>query len=336
MRFGLHLFGHHPKDVAPDENFQTVVDQVRTARKAGFDLIWTGHHYMMRERQKFQVIPAMSRLAADAGDMHVGTTLLLPLEHPIVVAEQFATMDAITGGRVIIGPIAGYRDIEFDSLGIPKSERVGRLVEGVRVIKRLWTEDDVTFEGNHYQFENVTITPKPVQDPRPPIWIGANTDRAIRRAGKLGDIWLANPHEDEQTLARQFEIAGEPSGDGYRGVRPGRRDVFVADTDEQALEIYGPYIEEFYEWYRQEGQAEAMENPEVLYQEFDELAEDRFIIGSPETVTDRLVNLYENVGLDCVLMGMHRPGIDPSDVLHSVELAGEEVIPQVRERIDAD
>jgi len=334
MRFGLHLFGHHPTEVPADENFQTVVDQVQTARKNGFDLIWAGHHYMMRERQKFQVVPAMSRLAADAGDMHVGATFLLPLHHPIVVSEQFATLDAIIGGRAILGPVAGYRDIEFNSLDIPKSERAGRLVEGVRAIKRLWTEDQVTFDGQFYQFKDVTITPKPVQDPRPPIWIGANKDRSIERAGKLGDSWLANPHEDEATIARQLGVAGEPTGDGYHGVRPGRRDVFVADTDEQAFGTYGPYIEEFYDWYRQEGQAEVMENPDALDQAFDELVEDRFIIGSPETVTDRLVNLYEDVGLDCVLMGMHRPGIDPADVLHSIELTGEAVIPRVRDRID--
>lgn len=336
MRFGLHLFGHHPIGVPPEENFRTVIDQVRTARRVGFDLIWAGHHYMVRDRQKFQVVPAMARLAADAGDMHVGTALLLPLQHPIVVAEQFATLDAITEGRAILGPVAGYRDVEFDALGVPKSERAGRLAEGVRVIERLWTEDDVTFDGDYYQFENVTITPKPVQDPRPPIWVGASTDRAIRRAGSLGDSWLANPHEDEATIARQLAIAGEPSGTGYRGVRPGRRDVFVADTDREAIETYGPCIEAFYDWYEREGQAEAMENPDALDQAFDDLAEDRFIIGSPSTVADRLVRIHDEVGLDCVLMGMQRPGIDPDAVRRSIELAGEAVIPAVRERIDAD
>jgi len=333
MKFGLHLFGHHSKDRPADENFRTVVEQVRTARDSGFDLIWAGHHYMMSDRQKFQVVPAMARLAADAGDMHVGTSFLLPLHHPIVIAEQFATLDAITGGRAIIGPVAGYRDIEFQSLDIPKRDRAGRLVEGVEVIKRLWTEDDVTYEGEHFRFEGVTITPKPVQDPRPPIWIGANTDRAIRRAGELGDAWLVNPHEDEPTIARQLELAGTPSGDGFHGVVPGRRDVFVAETDEEAFETYGPYIEEFYQWYKREGQAEAMENPEALDLAFEDLVEDRFIIGSPETVTERLVRLEEEVGIDCVMMGMHRPGIAQDDVLESIELTGDRVIPAVRDRL---
>lgn len=333
MKFGLHLFGHHTKSESPARNFETVIEQVEAARAADFDLLWTGHHYLSAENQKFQAVPALGRIAASAGEMHIGTSFLLPLHHPIIVAEQFATLDAITDGRIIFAPVMGYRDKEFDSLGIDKSDRLGRLVEGVQIIKRLWTEDDVSYDGKHFQFENATIEPKPVQDPRPPIWIGGNKDKAIERAGKLGDVWVANPHEDEPTIARQVEIAGEPSGDGYHGVMPARRDVFVAETDVEALEIYGPEIKKYYDWYAQEGQAEAMENPDALDQRLDDLKEERFIIGSPETVTDRLVSLQEEVGLDCVLMGMHRPGVPHGDVLRSIELVGDEVIPAVTDRL---
>lgn len=336
MKFGLHLFGHHDKSNSAVRNFETVIEQVDTARESGFDLVWMGHHYLVPDDHKFQVVPTLARIAANTGDMHLGTSFLLPLHHPIVVAEQFATLDAITGGRIILAPVMGYRDVEFESLDVDKSDRLGRLIEGVQVIKRLWTEDEVSFDGRMFQFENATIEPKPVQDPRPPIWIGGNRDKAIRRAGKLGDVWIANPHEDEPTIARQVEIAGRPEGDGYHGVLPARRDVFVAETDEKALEIYGPQIKEFYDWYAKEGQAEAMENPDALDQRLEELREERFIIGSPETVTDRLVNLHENVGIDCVLMGMHRPGIPHEDVLRSIELTGEEVIPAVRDRVDVD
>lgn len=336
MKFGLHLFGHHDKSKSAVDNFETVVEQGNAAREANFDLLWMGHHFLVSDNHKFQAVPALGRIAANSGDMRLGTSYLLPLEHPIVLAEQFATLDAITGGRIILAPVMGYRNKEFDALEIDKSDRLGRLIEGVQIIKRLWTEDNVSYDGKHFQFEDVTIEPKPVQDPRPPIWIGGNKDKAIERAGKMGDVWIANPHEDEPTIARQVNVAGQPSGDGYHGVVPGRRDVFVAETDAKALEIYGPQIKNYYDWYVREGQAEAMENPGALDQRLEDLKEDRFIIGSPETVTDRLVNLYENVGLDCILMGMHRPGIPHSDLLRSIELVGEEVIPAVRERIDAE
>lgn len=329
MKFGLHAFGHHPLDRPADENFASLIEQVRVAERVGFDLLWAGHHYVMEDRQKFQVVPAMARLAGAAGEMHVGTAVLLPLHHPVVVAEQFATLDAITGGRAIIGPVAGYRDAEFDALGIDKGDRIGRLVEGVEIVGQLWTEDDVTYNGEHFSLDDVTITPKPVQEPRPPIWVGANADAAVERAGRIADAWLCNPHADEHELRRQIDLAGRPEGSGFHGVTPGRRDVFVAPTDREALEIYGPYIEDFYDWYVREGQAEAMEDPDALDEPLEDLLEDRFVIGSPETVADRLVRLEERVGLDCVLMGMHRPGIDDADVVRSIQLTGREVMPRV-------
>jgi alkanesulfonate monooxygenase SsuD/methylene tetrahydromethanopterin reductase-like flavin-dependent oxidoreductase (luciferase family) len=334
VKFGLHLFGHHDASTPADENFRTVLEQVRTAERVGFDLLWTGHHYMLADRQKFQVLPALARLAADAGDMHLGTTYLLPLHHPVLVAEQFATLDAITGGRTIFAPVAGYRDREFDATGVPKRHRIGRLVEGVEIIDALWREDGVSFEGRHFAFEDVTITPKPVQDPRPPIWVGAHGDEAVRRAATLGDTWLANPHADEPTIRRQLSLLDEPDGEGYRGVRPGRRDVFVAETDRDALETFGPHIESFYDWYTAEGQAEVMKNPNALDARFDDLREERFVVGSPDTVADRLVELHDTVGLDCVLMGMHRPGLPHEATLRSIELAGEEVLPAVRDRVE--
>lgn len=333
MLFGLHVLGHHSKERSPAENFEEIVEQVQTARDAGFDLLWCGHHYMVEEWQKFQVIPAISRFAADAGDMYVGTSHLLPLHHPIVIAEQFATIDAITGGRAIFGPVAGYRRKEFESLGIPRSERFGRLVEGVEVIKKLWREDDVTYDGRYFSFENVTINPKPVQEPRPPIWIGANADSAIDRASTLGDAWLINPHEDQQTIARQIERIQPPSGEGIHGVQPGRREVFVAETDKRALELYGPAVKEYYDWYDDVEQGEAMENPEALNMTLERLREDRFIIGSPETVADGLVTLYETVGLDAVLMAMQMPKLEHEDVLNSIELTGTEVKKLVEEQL---
>ncbi|MFC7009821.1 LLM class flavin-dependent oxidoreductase [Halalkalicoccus salilacus] len=173
MKFGLHLFGQHDKDQSPVQNFETILDQVNTARQVGFDLVWMGHHYLVEDNQKFQPIPTLARIAADTGDMHLGTSLLLPLHHPIIIAEQFATLDVITDGKIIIAPVMGYRDIEFDSLNIDKSDRLGRLIEGVQVIKNLWTEDNVSFNGRHFQFNNVTICPQPVQDPRPRYGLAA-------------------------------------------------------------------------------------------------------------------------------------------------------------------
>jgi len=331
MKFGALVIGHHPKKYSPSYNFQTVIEQVETARKAGFDFIWAGQHYAMEDEQKFQVVPSISRLAAESGDMHLGMNILLPLHHPVEIAEQFSTMDAITDGKIIFSPIAGYRDKAFNAFGISKKERPGRLVEGIQVIKKLWTEDSVNYDGKYYSMEDVTITPKPMQNPRPPIWVGANSDRAVKRASKLGDAWLVPPHDTKDTISHQLSLIDPPFGDGYRGVQPSIQETFVAKTDEKALEIAKPAFEEFYEWYKREGQHEAMETPEAI--DLDATGLERFLVGSPETVADKLVRRHNELGIDCVIMIIQKPEIPHEDVLDSIEITGNEVIPRVRERI---
>ena len=333
MEYGLSVFGHHDVEKPPDENFRTVVEQVRTARDVGFDYIIAGHHYVMEERQKFQVMPAMSRLAADAGEMRVGMFLLLPLHHPVEIAEQYATLDAITGGRTIFAPVMGYRDKEFEAFGISKRDQRGRFVESIEVIKRLWTEDSVSYDGEHFAFEDVTITPKPMQDPRPPIWIGANRDAAVKTASEIGDAWFVNPHDTEEVLAEQLAMIDEPQGEGYHGLQPMAKPAFVAPTDEEALRIYGPQLEAFFEWYEKVGQGEAMETPEAI--DLSETGLDRFLIGSPETVARKIVRLESELGIDSLTVSMHKIGIDTADVQRSIELFGEEVVPRVEERLSS-
>ncbi len=333
MKFGVALFGHHPPDVQPETNFQTVIEQVKTAERVGLDLVWAGQHYVMEEKQKFQVVPAMSRLAAESGDMYIGMNLLLPLHHPVEIAEQFATMDAMTGGRTIIGPIAGYRDKEFEAFGIDKHHRAQRLTEGVEIIKQLWTENEVTYRGDQFSFEDITITPKPVQDPHPPIWIGANKTNAVIRATELGDAWLINPHDREGVIEEQLNQIEPPTGSGFRGLQPVMKDGFIAETDDRALDIYRPYLEEFYGWYQSEGQGDAMETPEAL--DLDTEGVDRFLIGSPETVAEEIVRLHDNWGIGCVILLLQKPGIPHQNVLEAIKLYGKQVVPRVTDKIES-
>ncbi|MFB6312031.1 MAG: LLM class flavin-dependent oxidoreductase [Salinirussus sp.] len=332
MKFGLNFIGHHALEAPPNENFEKAIEQVRTADRLGFDLAWAGQHFLLEDRQKFQVVPAISRFAAETDRMYVGANIIFPLVHPVEVAEQFATIDAMTDGRVILGPIEGYRKPEFDAFGVDRSERAPRLAEGLEVVKRLWTEDDVHFDGEFYSLEGATANPKPVQDPHPPLWIGANKDAAVKRAAREGTAWLINPHDTDDVLKRQVGLIDPPDGEGWHGLQPAIKDGFVAETDAEALDVYRPYLEEFYDWYEAAGQGEAMETPEAI--DLSASGLDRFVIGSPETVADDIVWLNENLGVDCLIMYFHRPGIPQERVLESMELMAEEVIPRVEERID--
>ena len=134
MNFGLIVSKQHPPGVSMVDRFREHVDQVRAARDAGFDLIVMGQHYLSTPFQEMQTLPALARLAAEAGTMRVGATvILLPLLNPVDVAEQVATLDVITEGRFVFGVGLGYRDEENEAFGIAPGERVPRLVEGLEV-----------------------------------------------------------------------------------------------------------------------------------------------------------------------------------------------------------
>ena len=108
--------------------------------------------------------------------MEIGTdVLLLPLYHPVHVAEMVATLDQSCGGRFLFGVGLGYRDVEFDSVGVSRQTRLSRFLEGIDLIDKLWTRDGVTFSGEHFQVEDVTLAVKPVRKPRPPIIVAAST-----------------------------------------------------------------------------------------------------------------------------------------------------------------
>ena len=124
--------------------------------------------------------------------MLLGTgILLLPMFHPVHVAEEFATLDHLSGGRVILGVGAGYRDNEFAAFGVDPETRFRRLDESLRLIRALWTGEPVTHDGEFYPQTDATIGIRPLTPGGPPIWIGAGGKKAVRRAARLGDAWYA-------------------------------------------------------------------------------------------------------------------------------------------------
>src|SRR5262245_28014887 len=171
MRFGLIVSKQHPAGVSMVDRFREHIDQVKAARDAGFDLIVMGQHYLSTPFQELQTLPSLARLAAEAGTMRIGATvLLLPLLNPVDVAEQVATLDVICEGRFIFGVGRGYRDEEYEAFGVTAKERVGRFTESLEIIKRLWTEDEVTHRGRFYRLTKARMALRPVQKPYPPIW----------------------------------------------------------------------------------------------------------------------------------------------------------------------
>jgi alkanesulfonate monooxygenase SsuD/methylene tetrahydromethanopterin reductase-like flavin-dependent oxidoreductase (luciferase family) len=324
MRFGLIVAGQYLRDAPADARAREMLEQVRLARDLGFDSVWMVHHYLI-EFQAFQPVPMLARLAAEAGDMALGTAVyVLPLQPPVEVAENFATLDALTGGRLVFGVAQGYRAAEFDALGVPHRERAARFEEGVRLIERLWTEDQVDFEGRFYRVRQATLAMRPVQRPRPPIWIGATADAGIGRAAGLGDAWMIGPGVDVATIARQLEryrqhlsALGRPVEREY----PIFREVLIAPTPAEARESARRWLRTKYEAYFQWGYVQAT---------FDDVLRDAFVVGDPASCARQVRRYRDDLGITHFLARVQWPGVSHEAALRGIRLLGEEVIPAVR------
>src|SRR5438034_5246691 len=201
--------------------FDETLRECEQAEAAGFDSIWLGEHHSHPLLYPAPLI-GLAAVASRTRKIRLGTgVLLLPLYHPLRVAEEAAMVDVISGGRLILGIGAGYAPEEFAAFGYSIKERGSRLEESALLLQRLWTEENVTHHGRHYRVDNATVAPRPVQRPRPPIWFGAWAEPAIRRAARFGDAWLIGPSASFDEIAPCLRTYRETS----RVMRKGEGDV---------------------------------------------------------------------------------------------------------------
>ena len=331
MKLGLVLGNEYRAREKTDGRLHAILEQVAVARDYGFDAVFAGQHFLSDPLQTLQPVPLLARVAAEAGDMGVGTgIMLLPLLHPVEVAEQIATLDTICGGRFIFGVGLGYEEEEFAAFGLRRADRVGRFEESLEIIKRLWTEDEVTFHGDHFNLEHVVPTARPLATPRPPIWIAANNNPAVRRAARMADGWFANPHALISTLEGQMSIykAALEHPDAERDI-PVMREIFVGETRAEALAAGGPGLERRYRVYVDQGQDEAQPEGDRFDMPFEELVKDRFIVGNPDEVV-REIRRYEAIGFNYLVADVQPMDTDDAAAMRFLHLLGREVLPRIR------
>ena len=330
MRFGLGLSVQHRPEEPQAVRFREHVEQVRLARAVGFSSVWASQHYLSDPFTYFQPVPTLARLAADARGMILGTgVLLLPLHHPVDVAEQLATLDVISDGRLVFGVGLGYRDAENRAFGHDPRDRVGRFVEALEVVERLWSGEPIDYDGRHFSLRSARISMRPMQSPRPPVWLAANGDAGVRRAARLGDAWLMNPHATLATLERQLDL--------FRATRrelgrtpaletPLIKECYVAPDSATAVVEAATFIGPKYAAYRQWEQDKALPAGESFDASFGELARDRFIIGDPARVVDEIARYRDRLGITTMIFRVQWPGMDQEKVLRSIRLLGQKVL----------
>ena len=281
-----------------------------------------------------QLVPMLARFAAEAPRLRLNAgVLLLPLMSPLHVAEEFATLDVICGGKIILGVGLGYRDVEFKAFGVPRAQRARRFEANLIAIKRLWTEEKVQMKTPFFELDDASCLPKPLQQPHPPIWVGANADPAIERAARLGDCWDIGPAIEIPTLERQMELykrALDAAGKPFPTELPMRREVFVAKTREEAIRLCAPYLGAKYAAYHSWRQ-DMPSDDSGLGQEFTSLIGDRFLIGSPDEVAEQMIALNRRMGVNHIVMSTEWAGMPESLATETIEMIATEVFPRVRQ-----
>ena len=336
MRLTLFVNPEHPAGDSPARRLAEHVEQVRVARAAGFDGVVIGHHLSYGAAMWLPPLLTLARLAPAAEGMTLGTCMLvLPLLDPVHVAQEAALLDALSGGRLVLGVAPGWQAAEFRAVGVDFTQRIGRFVEALTLIRRLWTEERVDFAGRHFQVERLALALRPAQRPRPPFWLGGSTAPAIARAARLadpaaGDTWVPSSHLTRDVVAAQaaqWREALAALGKPAPREQPVLRNIVVAPDRATAIREAGPYLEASYRVFGQAGLFTGVVGDARDPRDLDELLAGRVVIGGPEECATELTELAHATGADRLVCRVQWMGMEQRLVLRTIELLAERVLP---------
>jgi probable F420-dependent oxidoreductase len=295
---------------APEEQFRLV----RRIEEWGFESIWAGDHISFHN-PIFESLTLLASYVGITSRIKLGTGVyLLALRSPAVAAKMTATLDVLSGGRLIFGVgVGGENPKEFEVSGVPHTERGARVTEAIDVVRALWRDTPASFQGRFTRFDGVSIDPKPVQTPGPPIWIGGRADAALVRAARQGDGWISyvvHAPRYAQSAARIREEAGRAGRNLAGFVNAHLAFVTVGDDYEKARAT----------WVRLLSQRYA--------QDFAPLAAKYGIIGTAAQCAEQLDRFVE-AGCTCFVMN---PICDNEDTERQFEQIAAEILPRFATR----
>lgn len=335
MHFGIiHDFRNPARWHRPEpELYEALLDQIVESEQLGYSNIWLAEHHFTEDGYNPSTLTTAAAIAARTSRIRIGTyILLLPFQHPVRTAEDATCIDILSNGRFDLGVGQGYAANEFRSLHITRRERSARLAEGIELIRRLWTEKEVTFDGRFTQVTDMSLSPTPVQQPHVPIWIGARAVHAIRRVATMGCHLMATIGPDPAPLyVKTLEDNGHDPVDFNIGQI---RMVYVAESEDQAWEDVQEHLHYSMQYY---GTilAEANDAPGDAsgwqFKDASALRHSGFgraaMIGTPDQVAQKIETFRKRFQCTHFVMGTQLPGLDPSKVTRSLQLFAKEVMP---------
>jgi probable F420-dependent oxidoreductase len=303
MRFGAQL-----SLKPPAQQFELV----QRIEALGFESVWTGDHVSFHG-PIHESLTLLATFVPITRRIRLGTAVyLLALRPPAIAAKAAASLDVLSGGRLIFGVgVGGENPKEFELCGVPHRERGARVTEGIEVIRALWRDTPATFQGRFTRFESVSIDPKPVQRPGPPIWIGGRSDATLTRAGRQGDGWVSyvvQPERYAQSVDK-IRAAAQAAGRSLGEFAFGHLGFITVGRDwESAKAVWAQSLSQRYA------------------QDFEPLARKYGIIGTPEQCAEQIAR-FEAAG--CNYLIVNAIG-DPKDERDQIERIAADVLPLLR------
>src|SRR5262247_1482861 len=241
MKFGLYSsIANPPRGEHLDRCIDETIAEAQLAEACGFDSCFFGEHHQDHDGFLPSPLIVATAVAARTQRLRVGTSvILLPLHHPVHVAEDAITLDLVSKGRLIVGVGIGYQPADFRAFAVPMEHRLALFEESVEILRQCWTGEPFSFRGKHYTLEDVQIRPRPYQRPGPPLWIGASIPAAARRAGRIADAFVGTPSTALESATRLVDTYREAAREAGRAPQIVlMRDAWVASTRAEAERVY--------------------------------------------------------------------------------------------------
>jgi natural product biosynthesis luciferase-like monooxygenase protein len=350
VKFGmLHLF-ESPMGRSEEQLVCEQIELMEAAEDLGFDSVWPAEHHF--SEYGFCASPALSlaAIARRTRRIRLGSgVVVLPFNHPVRVAEDYAMLDLLSGGRVELGVGRGYQPVEFRGYGVDPAHSREIFDESIEIIRRAWTRERLDFDGKHYRFEDVEVRPKPLQKPHPPIWLAALSEETFEKAGRLGFNLLCSPVFGGSLPAARDHIARYRETLAKHGHDPAAREVgalvmvYAGETQEAArrefadpviwyFRTFGKYVApklgqapvESYEWYTQIRDLASVVEWEQL------LEHGAVVCGEADYVTERVAEIRDVIGIDHFLCWTRLGGLARERVTAHMERMRDRVMPELR------
>jgi luciferase family oxidoreductase group 1 len=338
VNFGTFLLMQSPSARSSQEIFARGVEMAQAAETLGFRNVWLAEHHFSTYGYLSRPAQLATFIAAKTTTLRVGTAVIVvPLHHPLVIAEEIATLDLLAGGRVDIGLGRGYQHYEFERFGLELSQGRARWEEAVDVLMLAFERKPFAYDGKFFKIPETTIFPQPLQQPRPPIWITAQSPDSVEAAVRRGFNVLTGgfgvPIERMGDFRRLFDTMVaevKPAQPLSVGVQ---RAVYVTDSDADARAAA-----EEARWnmrvtlslrnhYERVEKGRAIPVPAPTEPDIDDLLDRFLVIGTPDTVIRQIKRVQEVVGITHFNCSFWFGDLEHARVLRSMERFARDVMP---------